>query len=113
MYEGLQTGAAVKSDTDWHERTLLEVELDLLREHMGELAPTSEQAGLHAWQSDDMVVFGFRDDPDGVRWLNWQGCGWLIRRLDADTNRVEIYHGGELVETHEQPSDWRLFYPWG
>ena len=97
----------------WQDEALLEVELEQLKHHMGDLAPSSSQAGLLAWQLDEMVVFGFRDDPQGLRWLNWQGCGWRIRRLDADTDRVEVHHDGELIETHDQPSEWRLFYAWG
>ena len=97
---------------DWPDQTLLDVELDLLRQHMGDHAPTF-RPGLLAWKLDDMMVFGFADDPDGVRWLNWQGCGWHIRRLDADTDQVAVYHDGTLIETHEVAAEWRDAYPWG
>lgn len=100
------------SAANWNEQALLDIELDVLRGHMGELAPTF-RPGLLAWKLDDMVIFGFHDDPDGTRWLNWQGCGWHICRLDADTDRVSVYHDGTHLETHELPAEWRRVCDWG
>lgn len=97
----------------WDEQTLLDVELDTLRGHLGDdVAPTS-QPGLLAWKLDDMVIFGFRDDPQDIRWFNWDGCGWCVCRLNADRDQVNIYHKGRLVGQKVIPSDWRLFYAWG